>query len=107
MSLYRTQLNSYGVICERTGLGKVSGLALIYNEPQNSVDVGNIESIALDAGFFMQFNAKVVPVALDMDKIPPLLQRVREIYDSPVEPEGRAGCKDCLLLDKLLEIVGE
>lgn len=53
----------------------------------------------------MKFIAKVLPVALELETIPSLLAKVRAIFDLPVAPDGRTDCKDCVLLDKLVEII--
>ena len=102
--MYRVQLNAYALIAEKTGMGRVSGLALIYYEPQTSVGADDVDSVVGPDGFAMRFNAKVLPVALEPETIPPLLARVREIYDLPFPPTGRAGCKDCRSLEELLAL---
>ena len=61
------------------------------------------DSVLHDDGFSMKFVAKVLPVALETKTIPPLLARARAIYDLAAPPTGRAGCKDCGLLDRLVE----
>jgi len=103
--LYRTQLNSYAAIAERIGLGKVSGLALIYFEPKTEVDAESIDEVCSVDGFNMRFRAKVLPVALEPDSILPLLARAREIFDLQFPPTGRAGCKDCGLLAGLVAML--
>lgn len=103
--LYAVQLNAYAVIAEKIGMGKVSTLALIYYEPMTEVGADGIDSVVSVDGFAMKFVAKVLPVALEPDKIPPLLARVRTIFDLPFPPSGRAGCKDCRLLDGLVELL--
>lgn len=104
LPMYRIQLNAYGYIAERIGMGTISGLGLVYHQPQTEVDASNIDSIAMADGFSMRFAAKLVPVPLDMENIPRLLQQVRAIADSTVAPDGRPDCKDCGLLEKLVEI---
>ena len=103
--LYAVQLNSYGYVCERIGMGEVSGLALIYYEPVTSVGADDVDSVIRDDGFAMRFSAKVLPIPLEPDKIPPLLGRVRAIYDLPFPPTGKAGCKDCRSLAGLAELL--
>ncbi len=102
--LYAVQLNSYAVIAEKTGMGNVSGLALIYYEPVTSVGADDVDSVVAPDGFAMRFTAKVLPVELALEKIPPLLAKVRAIYDLPVAPDGKTDCKDCVLLNNLMEI---
>jgi len=53
----------------------------------------------------MRFTAKVLPVVLNRVSIPPLLARVRTIFDLPFAPVGRAGCKDCKLFDGLVKML--
>jgi hypothetical protein len=106
LGMYSIQLNAYGFIAESIGLGKVKGLGLIYYQPQTDVDARNIGSIATMGDFAIRFAPKLVPVELDMGRIPPLLHLVRVSADSPVALDGREGCKDCALLDKLVETIG-
>ena len=100
--MYAVQLNAYAVITQRIGMGKVGGLALIYYEPKTDVDADAVDAVVEPDGFAMRFKAKILPVELEPDKIPPLLGRVREIYDMPFPPTGRAECKDCGLLAGLV-----
>lgn len=106
LPMYITQLNSYSVIAERIGLGRVHGLGLIYYEPVTDISVEDIESACGDEGFSMRFAAKLLPIELRPASIPPLLARVREICDLPKAPAGRSGCEDCQRLAKLVEIAG-
>jgi len=104
LPMYATQVNAYARIAERIGMGRVSGLGLIYFEPLTDVDASTIDSVVLDNGFAMKFNAKLLPLTLEPKSIPPLLRRVRAIHDLPTPPDGWTGCKDCLLLDGLVKI---
>lgn len=103
--MYQIQVNAYAFIAQSIGMGTVSGLGLVYYQPQTDLDAGNIDSVATVDGFAMRFVPKLVPVALELENTPRLLQRVREIADAPVAPEGRADCKDCLLLDRLVGVI--
>jgi hypothetical protein len=102
--MYVTQLNSYSVIADRIGLGPVSGLGLIYHEPQTDIDGGDIDSVCADDGFTMRFTAKLLRIDLQPVTIQPLLRRVREICDLPTAPAGRDGCEDCERLERLIEL---
>ena len=106
LPMYKTQLNGYGFIAERLGMGKISGLGLVYYEPQTVLTAENFDAVLADDGFSMKFQAKLLPLELRLDSIPPLLQKVRAIFDLPTAPAGRTGCKDCRLLDGLLKTVG-
>ena len=102
--MYRIQVNAYAYIAEKSGMGNVAGLGLIYYQPQTEVDASNIGSVATMEDFAVRFVPKLVPVALELGRIPELLQRVREIANAPVAPDGRENCKDCELLSNLMEI---
>jgi hypothetical protein len=106
LPMYEVQLNSYAYIGERVGFKPVSGLGLLYYEPQTGISVDDVDSFILDDGFLMHFAGKLLPIKLKPDNIPQLLKRVREIYELPQLPNGVEGCKDCQLLDTLLSIAG-
>lgn len=107
MPLYITQLNGYACIAERLRMGDVSGLGLLYYEPPSSLDIDDAGTLITNNGFLMRFTAKVLPIKLDTRAIPVFLGKVREIYDSPVAPPGRMGCKDCALLDRLVSVASK
>jgi len=104
--IYAVQLNAYAYIAERLGMGSVSGLALIYyepeTEPEHAVDAAN----RTDHGFRLGFAATVKPIPLSLDRIPILMCQAAEIYSRPTPPFGRLGCKDCQLLTSLAELLG-
>jgi hypothetical protein len=106
LPMYEVQLNAYAYIGERVGFKPVSGLGLLYYEPQTDISADEIDSFMLDNGFSMDFSGKVLPIELKLDCIPLLLKRVREIYELPETPNGVEGCKNCELLDTLLSIAG-
>ena len=102
LPIYRAQLNGYALIAESIGLGKVSGLALVYFEPLTDIAGIDVDALIDAAGFAMKFAAKILPIELNLSMIPPLMQRARQIYDMDAAPDGRAGCKDCALLNELM-----
>jgi len=106
LPMYEVQLNAYAYIGERVGFKPVSGLGLIYYEPQTGISADEVDSFILDDGFSMNFSGKLLPIELKPDNIPVLLKRVREIYDLSQPPNQVEGCKDCGLLDTLLSIAG-
>lgn len=103
MPMYEVQLNAYAVIGEQRGLNPVSDLALIYFEPVTDntavLDTANYR----DTGFAMGFAAYVHKVDLNPSSIKPLLAKTREIYKLSQAPSGYLGCKDCMLLDQLID----
>jgi hypothetical protein len=102
--MYDIQLNAYAVIGERKGLAPVSGLALVYTEPVTDEATASKDANLTGVGFRMEFGAHIEPVALAPRKIPPLLARVREIYELKKPPAPRDGCSDCSLLQGLFEL---
>jgi hypothetical protein len=104
MPMYEVQLNAYAAIGEKCGLKPVSDLALIYMEPVTDADAATDGSNHRHNGFAMGFSANIHKVALNLDTIPLLLARVREIYELSNAPEGSAECNDCYLLESLLKI---
>jgi hypothetical protein len=106
LPMYVTQLNAYALIAERTGLGRVTGLGLVYHEPVTDIGGDAIDSVCGDEGFSMRFVAKLLPIELHPTMIPPLLARVREICDLPAAPVGRPDCEDCERVERLVEAAG-
>ena len=105
LPMYETQLNGYAFIGERTGLKPVTGLGLVYYEPQTDLVVKGLDSILLSDGFMLPFVGKLLPIELRPDiTIPPLLKKVRQICDLPKAPEGTNGCEDCEKVIKLIEL---
>ncbi len=105
LPMYRVQLNAYAKIGEQYGFAPVTGLGLIYFEPQTDPDTVPDDPYRQD-GFRLDFAAHVLPVALDPASIDPLLARVRKLYDIAQPPPGLSGCKNCLLVDQLLTTAG-
>lgn len=101
--IYRTQLNGYAYIAEQTGR-PVSGLALVYFEPQTDEEHFSHKPNHRESGFAMGFSAHILPVELNLASIPPLLRQARELYDQPAAPAGREGCKDCQAIQELLRL---
>jgi hypothetical protein len=104
--MYEAQLNAYAVIGEQKGIAPVSGLALVYTEPVTDDDTARKDANQTNAGFLMEFSAHIRPVDLAPDKIPLLLDKVREICDKKRPPQPLEGCKDCALLQNLIEVAG-
>ena len=103
LPLYQVQLNAYAYIGERQGFDPVSGLALVYMEPQTDLTEDQLDDLVKQEGFLMAFDGHVLEVGLEADKIiPPLLKEVRRIHDLESPPSGNQGCRDCQLLEGLI-----
>lgn len=102
--MYEVQLNAYAVIGEQRGLAPVSALALIYTEPVTDDATARNDDYLNETGFLMEFSAHIRPVKLASEMIPPLLAKVREVYDLNCPPESRDGCENCALLQGLIDV---
>ena len=108
LGMYRVQLNGYAMIFEKLGLGKVGGLGLCYYEPQGDTPTVYFQTVLRDDGFVMPFKAHLKEIELDAEGIVrPLLNVVREMWDSDIVPHGMAGCKDCRQLEGVVGFVTE
>jgi hypothetical protein len=94
------------VIGEQKGLAPVSGLALIYTEPVTDDDTAKKDTYQSNSGFLMEFSAHFRAVDLAPETIPPLLAKVRKIYDLDRAPKSLKGCEDCALLQDLIDLTG-
>jgi hypothetical protein len=106
LPLYEVQLNGYAHIGNRCGFRPVSGLGLIYYEPQTDLDEERLASVLGERGFSLPFTAKLLPIALRPEElIPPLLQRAKEILTADRPPDRTAGCEECARVDALVALV--
>jgi hypothetical protein len=105
MPIYEIQLNVYALIGEKTVLHPVSGLALIYMEPATGEDAFSDKGNSRRDGFAMGFSANVHLLPITPEHIPPLLAKVREIFELQKAPDGCTGCKDCQLLEGLVNVI--
>ncbi len=95
LPLYDVQLNAYAFIGERCGFWPISGLGLVYYEPQTDLTMQAVESVLATDGFAMPFKAKLVEIHQDREVIPRLLGRVREICNLSEPPAAERACADC------------
>jgi hypothetical protein len=105
MPIYEVQLNGYALIGETCELKPVTELALVYFEPLTDVETFSDNSNHRDDGFALGFKANIHKVRLETAMIPPLLMRVREIYELNKVPEGKTGCKNCECLNNLIGLL--
>jgi hypothetical protein len=81
-------------------------LALVYTEPITDDAAASKDGNQTNTGFVMEFSAHIRPVDLSPENIPPLMARVREIYDRKRPPSPRKGCNDCARLQDLIRLAG-
>ena len=60
-----------------------------------------------DDGFAMGFATYIHKVEVNSSSIPPLLARVREIYELASAPMGCDGCSDCQIMQRILQIASD
>ena len=99
LPMYAAQLNAYRRIGKERGLSPISELALIYFEP---VTAEAREENYTPDGFGMEFSAHVERVEIDERLVDRLLGEARRIGDLKTAPEGRAGCKECEAMGKVV-----
>lgn len=95
--LYQAQLNAYALIADELGYAPVSGLSLLYLEPQAGTDAG-LDDLTLT------FAAVRRDVELRPDLIRSLLVRAKELLALRSAPAGRSGCDDCRQLERLMDL---
>ncbi|MCP4611706.1 MAG: PD-(D/E)XK nuclease family protein [Planctomycetes bacterium] len=105
LPIYRVQLNGYALIAEKCGLKPVTGIGLLYYEPQTNAAV-DIDQALLNDGFAMPFKAYLHELQLKPKEIVyPLLKRARQIADLSRPPKGNTSCQDCQKLEDLIRVV--
>jgi hypothetical protein len=99
---YEAQLNAYAYIANRTFFSPVSGLSLIYLDPDTALE-GELDVVARTRSeFLLGFTPKLQPVELQPDTyVEQLLALAGDIYNLDVPPPGRSECPDCSAVDAL------
>ena len=85
---------------------RVSGKHLGESEPVTK-PVGGCAGAVTTDGFELGFSAVIQQVPRDPDKVKKLLREARMMHDLPAPPAGRDGCKNCLLLERMLKVMGK
>ena len=102
---YEAQLNAYADIGNRTVFSPVSGLSLIYLEPDTDVE-GDPDLLARSREeFLLGFSPKLRSVEMKPDSfVEALLLAAREIDEQDTPPAGRSGCQECQAVEDLVEL---
>ena len=106
MPIYKIQLNAYALIAEAIGMGRISGLTLLYTEPVTDELAAVAPENARGDGFAMGFSANLHSIPLQPEIVTPLLREARALLDLAEAPLGRSGCKDCERLEGLMNLLG-
>ena len=102
---YEVQLNAYAYIGKRTIFSPVSGLSLIYLDPDTDLDSFPGWLDRSEEEFMLGFSAKLRPVALRPDGyIEELLRQAGEIMANDTPPDSAPECRECQNLERLIEV---
>ena len=105
LPIYEVQLIGYGILVGT----KKTLLDLVYMEPQTGKEIIPSHVFASQGqnakGFSMDFHATVVPIVNDRSVVRKALTIAREIYEMEIAPEMVGGCKHCLNLDGVMELL--
>ncbi len=104
LSLYQIQLNAYAYIAEHAGFSPVRRLALIYFEPRTDIADSDLDALIQPDGFALRFGGNLKEIELNLNLIPPLMARARQIYDLPAPPPSD-GCKNCAAFEAIIELL--
>lgn len=99
LPLYATQLTGYAWLTKKLENRETSSTFLMYYSPPDSTYAITDRDIE-ETGFRMTFTGNTVPVKVDIDAFENLIRRAKGIAAMP-EPPNSCGCKDCLLLDDI------
>ena len=93
LSLYEVQLNCYAYLAEKYGYMPVTNLSLVYCQPNKDIDN--------DEDFKLGFEIHSMKVDLNIDIVPELLIKAREILNQERPPQSHPDCKGiCQWVDK-------
>ncbi len=117
--MYVGQLNTYAWIQRSLSKKSIGSLCLIYFEPVTTAPAPDVPENFLAVkgqewplnkyisnGFDMAFTAHSLLVEQDLELIPNLLAKAKEILDAPEPPIALEGCKDCDNLERIRDMAG-
>lgn len=98
LPMYTVQLNAYAEIAERTGLGSVADLALIYLEPTTESADGDCAA----EGIRLPLNAHLVRIEHRPTLLSLPLARARRIANLGDAPVPGSGCRECSRVERVI-----
>ncbi|MBI4199114.1 MAG: PD-(D/E)XK nuclease family protein [Chloroflexi bacterium] len=105
--VYQAQLNAYAYIANRTFFSPVSGLGLLYLDPDTNVDADPSLLARTGQEFLLGFTPHLRPVPLEHDSfVEGLLAQARSLYERPTPPPSNPGCTDCQAIEELFRLAG-
>lgn len=102
---YVIQGIGYGYIAEKgLHLGKTSRGGVMYWACQHEKVIAKPSAYYDPGKLWMPFVPQPLEYEMDYSKLKPLLKEAMRLWDAGTPPGRTPGCKDCLLLDALMEI---
>ncbi|MSQ22203.1 MAG: hypothetical protein EXR53_02700 [Dehalococcoidia bacterium] len=102
---YVAQLNAYAYIGSRHAFSPVSGLSLIYFEPNTDLEGDPSLAARTQEEFLLGFTPKLKAVDVKPDSfIEGLLLLAKAILEQDAPPAGNGGCKECQAVEELMEM---
>jgi PD-(D/E)XK nuclease superfamily len=99
--LYEGQLEAYAFLLKETCDRDSEKAALVYFEPK-----GDKVTITKE-GFSQPWIVNVVELKISGQRAVELLVEARDIFDRSTPPNGRAECRDCELVEKLVSVAAK
>jgi len=99
LPLYEAQLNAYAYLAQKKFKKSITGLALVYFDPEYKNLKDEIILQRTKDHFFFGFKPTIIPVKLmDPEWVEDLCRNLFEILSSDKPPKGKANCPGCNLL---------
>ena len=104
---YEAQLNAYAYIGVRAGFSPVTGLSLIYLEPDTDVENDPRLLDRSREDFLLGFTPRLLGVELKPESyMEALLALAAHFFHLDEPPDGKPGCQDCRAVEGLAQLTG-
>jgi hypothetical protein len=100
---YEIQVLGYALVTEATGIGKVGSTGLLYCDVQIAEFKEDSQKFETETGITVPFNFVPHEVELDYSRVTRCLKEVKKIWEQSRPPKGAENCKDCTLLNGLVD----
>ncbi len=102
---YEIQGIGYGLIAENgLGLGTTTRGGVLYWACQHEKVIAKPSAFYDPGKLWMPFVPQPFEYKMDYSRLKPLLKEAMKLWDASTPPQRTEGCKDCMLLDALMEI---
>lgn len=100
---HEIQVIGYSWVTEEAEIGTVGSTGLIFCEVQQDAFKIDPLNFADEGGIQIPFAFKPHLVELDYKRFAKCLKEMKRVWEEPRPPKGAEGCKDCMLLSRLLD----